>query len=76
MASLTADALWVQDTWRLRSLALHGLDIERRGNSQELVLTPGPEASGEKLTLRFESAAEAQRWYDKIRRLPVEVQPG
>src|SRR5437868_3414970 len=32
MAALTPDALWIQDTWRLRSLALHGFEIERRRN--------------------------------------------
>jgi len=66
MAALTADAVWIQDTWRLRSVALRGSEIERRAGSKELVLTLGPESFGEKLTLTFDSQAEADRWYGKI----------
>jgi tetratricopeptide (TPR) repeat protein len=69
MIALTADAVWIQETWRLRSMALDGLEIERRRHGEELALTPSREPSGEELTLTFAGAAEGQRWFDKIRGL-------
>jgi tetratricopeptide (TPR) repeat protein len=68
MASLTPDALWIQDTWRLRWLALENLALEGGPGRRELVVAlVGPTESGEKLTLEFASAAEVERWRDKIR---------
>ena len=66
MAALTADAVWIQDTWRVQSLSLQGLEIEKRGIAVELSRTSGSDGKSEKLTLAFATAAEGQRWYDKI----------
>jgi tetratricopeptide (TPR) repeat protein len=67
MAALTADALWIQDTWRLRRVPLQSLDIvETRPGGTELILTFPAEASAERLTLTFASAAEAGRWGREI----------
>ncbi len=67
MAALTPDALWIQDTWRVRCLPLQVFAIERRPDAKELgLLLLGPEPADEKLTLRFASAAEAERWHEKI----------
>jgi tetratricopeptide (TPR) repeat protein len=75
MAALTPGTLWIQDAWRLRSLALPDFEVERRRNGRELALTPGREPAGEKLTLTFASAAEGQRWYDRIQALQFEPIP-
>ena len=76
MASLTGDALWIQDIWRLRCLALQDFSVERRSSRNELGLIPlNPEPSGEKLSLTFTSAAEADRWNDKIQELQSRLNP-
>ena len=66
MVALTADALWLQGTWRLRSIKLHGLAVERNGPGHQLGLALGPERGGERLTLTFDTAAEVARWFEKI----------
>jgi tetratricopeptide (TPR) repeat protein len=66
MVALTPEAIWVQETWKLRRVPLHGLGIERRRKGRELALTFGPEPLAEKLTLTFASAAEGQRWRREV----------
>lgn len=67
MIALTSDALWIQDTWRVRCLALQDFTIDRGFRAKELVLTlNGPETPREKLVLKFASAGEVQRWFDKV----------
>ena len=66
MVGLTADALWLQDTWRLRSIKLRDLAVEHTGHGHQLALAVGPEGDGEKLTLTFDTAAEVERWFEKI----------
>jgi len=76
MAALSPDALWIQDTWRLRCLALQDFAIDKGPSAKELGLTLlGPEAGGEKLTLRFATAAEAERWHDKIQEWQSKYNP-
>jgi hypothetical protein len=63
MAALTADAVWVQETWRLREIPLSAVaGIEERRHGRELVLALGPGPADEKLGLTFPSAPEAGRW--------------
>jgi tetratricopeptide (TPR) repeat protein len=67
VAALTADAVWIQDAWRLRCVALppvHGIEV--RSNGRELLFTPASEPPAESLTLRFEAAGVAQRWLQEV----------
>jgi tetratricopeptide (TPR) repeat protein len=66
MAALTPEAVWIQETWQLRSIPLQVLVVEPRHNGRELTLTVGAEPSAEKLTLAFAGAAEAQRWCREV----------
>ena len=67
MAALTRDALWIQDTWKLRCLPLHHIQVEKASGGKELGLTlRDPESPAETLSLSFASPAEADRWNDKI----------
>ncbi|HZT79631.1 MAG TPA: tetratricopeptide repeat protein [Gemmataceae bacterium] len=66
MAALTAEALWIQETWRLRCVPLHDLDIQRRRNGKELALTLGLGPAAETLVLTFASAAQGERWGREI----------
>jgi tetratricopeptide (TPR) repeat protein len=75
MAALTADAVWIQDTWQVRSLSLQGLQIERRAKAVELSRNAGSDGKSERLTLAFASAAEGQRWYDKIQACQAKLNP-
>jgi tetratricopeptide (TPR) repeat protein len=63
MAALTADALWIQDTWQLRRLPLHTLgDIEVRPSGTTLTLTVAQQPPADRLRLAFASPAEARQW--------------
>jgi tetratricopeptide (TPR) repeat protein len=67
MAALTADALWLQDTWQLRQVplaALAGINVLEKG--KELALTFHPEAPAEGLRLGFAAAAEGRLWHDEL----------
>jgi tetratricopeptide (TPR) repeat protein len=66
LAALTPEAIWIQDTWQLRSIPLQNLGIERRRNGKELVLTLGPEPFTEKLTLAFANATQGERWCHEV----------
>jgi tetratricopeptide (TPR) repeat protein len=66
MATLTGEAIWIQETWRLRPIPLRTLVVEQQRNGKELVLRLGPEPSTEKFTLAFAAAAEGQRWWKEI----------
>jgi hypothetical protein len=81
MAVLTADALWLQDTWQLRQVPLRILDsIEAARHGRELVLSFRPELSAERLRLTFAGANVGQRWHQELQarqqRLPPEAPPG
>jgi tetratricopeptide (TPR) repeat protein len=70
MAVLTADAVWIQDAWRLRRVELppvHRIDV--RADGRELLLTPVSAPSAEKLTLTFEGAGVGQRWSEEVQAL-------
>jgi hypothetical protein len=66
MVALTADAVWIQETWRLRSVSLDGLRVEQQEKGKEIDLAPRPEDSNDKMTLRFRQASQGNRWYEKI----------
>jgi tetratricopeptide (TPR) repeat protein len=74
MAALTDDALWLQETWKLRHVPLSALaGIERSADGMELILTFHPETSAESLRLTFDSAAEARLWHGEL--LALREQP-
>jgi tetratricopeptide (TPR) repeat protein len=75
MAALTANGLWIQEIWRLRSVPLHGLEIEGRLNGKELVLKPAPGSAGETLSLTFDTAREGRRWSEEIRSCQSKLDP-
>lgn len=67
LAGLTADALWLQDTWGLQKVPLRTLDgIEARRGGKELVLTLRPESGAGRLILTFAGAAAGQYWHYKL----------
>jgi tetratricopeptide (TPR) repeat protein len=81
LAALTADALWLQDTWQLRQVPLRPLDgIEAARHGRELVLSFRPEPSAERLRLTFAGADVGQRWHKELQarqqQLPPEAPPG
>jgi tetratricopeptide (TPR) repeat protein len=81
MAALTADALWIQDTWQLRQVPLPAVaGVEALRNGQELALTLGPEGSAERLRLTFADAVEGRRWLKELearrQQLPPDTPPG
>src|SRR5437868_4807939 len=54
LATLTTDALWLQDTWQLRHVPLTSLaGVAVLSNGEELNLTFPPETSAETLRLTF-----------------------
>jgi tetratricopeptide (TPR) repeat protein len=72
MAALTADTLWLQDTWQLRAVPLRTVaSIEGRRRGRVLTLTFNPEASTERLTLTFASSAEGRRWRGQLEKCSV-----
>jgi tetratricopeptide (TPR) repeat protein len=74
--ALTADALWVQDTWQLRHVPLGTLTaIEERRHGKELVVTVGPEAAGERLRLTFGGAEEGRRWHEELQACRDQLPP-
>jgi tetratricopeptide (TPR) repeat protein len=75
MAALTPDALWIQDTARLRLIALQELEIAQPVNGAELAISPAPPGGGEKLTLTFDDATQAKRWYDRIQACQSRLSP-
>jgi hypothetical protein len=77
MAALTDDALWLQETWKLRHFPLSALaGIERPADGMDLILTFHPETSAESLRLTFDDTADARRWHERLQvsreQLPVE----
>jgi hypothetical protein len=76
MAALTADALWIQETWQLRRVPLQTLGtIEVRGKGMELALTLRPEAAAEKVILTLASAPEGERWYMELQERRQLIRP-
>ena len=75
MVALTPDALWIQDTVRLRSIALQELEIARPPNGAKLAISPAPPGGGETLTLTFDDATQAKRWYDRIQACQSRLSP-
>jgi hypothetical protein len=67
MAALTADALWLQDTWQLRHLPLSSLaGVEMTRNGRGLTVTVRPEVADERLRLTFDDDAQARRWHSEL----------
>src|SRR5262249_25803235 len=67
MATLTADAVWIQETYHLRKVPLQALaTIESRPNASKLALTFTPEAEGETLVLGFPNAHFRDRWCQQL----------
>jgi hypothetical protein len=61
--SLTEEAVWLQETWELRSLALPELTaLECPGEGKELILTAG----SRKVHLKFGSAEAAKGFYQAM----------
>jgi tetratricopeptide (TPR) repeat protein len=80
MAVLTADALWLQDTWRLRHVPLSDPDgVETRAGGKQLVLTFRPEVCNGELRLTFAGADEGRRCHDELqarrRQVPADAPP-
>jgi tetratricopeptide (TPR) repeat protein len=80
LAALTADALWLQDTWRLRHVPLSALaGIEMLPNGKELALTVPPGPSAERFRLTFAGVARARLWHGELlarrEQLPAEAPP-
>jgi Tfp pilus assembly protein PilF len=76
MAALTEDALWLQDTWELRRVPLPTVaGVETLGYGQNLVLTLGPDASAEKLRLKFASAREGRHWLEDLKDCREQLRP-
>src|SRR5436190_1203352 len=76
LAALTLDTIWIQETWQLRPVPLHGLSIERsEPNGMELALTRGSDPTTEKLILEFTSAADGKRWHTEIQGRQQHVAP-
>jgi tetratricopeptide (TPR) repeat protein len=63
---LTPGAVWIQDTWQVRSLRLQDLVVKWAPQSKDLRLALGAEPSAEKLILEFASAPAAEHWYRRI----------
>jgi hypothetical protein len=68
LAALTAEAIWLQDVWPLRAVALPGLVVECKPNAQELTLTIGEGADAERLVLQFLEPEVEARWFEEIQR--------
>ena len=75
MAALTPDALWIQDTARLRLIALQELEVAQPVNGAELAISPAPSGGGGKLTLTFDDTTQAKRWYDRIQACQSRLSP-
>jgi tetratricopeptide (TPR) repeat protein len=75
MVALTREAIWIQDAWPIRCVALNGLSVEKGSSAKELVLTPGLKGSAKKLMLVFSDAATGERWLRAVRR-QQELEPG
>jgi tetratricopeptide (TPR) repeat protein len=80
VAALTADALWVQQTWQLRRVPLPTVaNCQTRTHGRELAVTLYPDAGGETLRLAFDSAPEGRRWHSNIQellqQLPLDTPP-
>src|SRR5262249_50283019 len=76
LAALTADALWVQDTWQLRHVPLASLgDVELLNRGRELTLSLPHESPAEMLRLTFASAAVGRRWLEALQRQQRQLDP-
>jgi tetratricopeptide (TPR) repeat protein len=75
MSTLTPEAIWILDTWQLRSFPLIGLSIEGQSNGKELGPFTDPKSPDEKLTLIFADPSEQERWRKEIQKQPVVVSP-
>jgi tetratricopeptide (TPR) repeat protein len=68
MATLTTDALWVQETWQVREVPLRTLsNVEKAPRGHELILTLGPGPATETLTLAFPVPADKELWLKELR---------
>ncbi len=81
LAALTADALWIQDTWQLRQIPLPTVvAVQTRRNETELTVTLRPEAGGATLWLTFARATQGQCWCKELntllQQLPLATPPG
>jgi tetratricopeptide (TPR) repeat protein len=77
MASLTANALWVDDTRQILQIPVSALStVTSWAAGRELILTLRPELPDLKLKLRFGLDGELDRWYREIetrrQQLPAE----
>ena len=80
MVTLTPEALWIQDVWQVRRLALCDLQVQKGTRHGELVLTLSQaESPGETLTLTFENTADRERWLERTQtwqaRLDLDAPP-
>jgi hypothetical protein len=77
MAALAADAVWIQDAWRLRRVSLRpSTRIQARRDGREVLFTAGPDPPGERLTLIFQSAETGRRWLAELEALRPLVPDG
>jgi tetratricopeptide (TPR) repeat protein len=67
MATVTMEALWIQDTYELRRLPLQSLNVEMRRKGKELALTVGPEPDTARLILTTPSYALGEHWCEVIK---------
>jgi tetratricopeptide (TPR) repeat protein len=74
LAILTADALWLQDTWQVRHIPRTSLEsVERRRNGEELTLTFPPDSPDTSLSLIFANTTDGQEWYEELQKRPKQV---
>jgi tetratricopeptide (TPR) repeat protein len=77
MATVTSEALWIQDTWSLRKYswtALESIELLRKG--KDLVMTFLTAAGPECLKVTFAYADEGYSWERLIRSQPRQLAPG
>ena len=79
MLALTPEAIWIQETWRLRSISLREIGIDWRRAGKEVEMNLVRAAVPERLTLAFPSEGDATRFSEEIlfrqQHLPSEAPP-
>jgi tetratricopeptide (TPR) repeat protein len=76
MAGLTAEALWIQDVWPTRRIALRdvaGVEVQRPG--WELGVSVRTEVGEEKVRLAFADSKSRQRWAAELEARRLKIGP-
>lgn len=77
--ALTSDAVWIQEAWRVRSVPLRDVGVEKLVKARELTLTVPGETSAETWTFAFTGVDDADRWRQELeaqkKQLPPDAPP-